>query len=57
MIVTYHLPKYLALASDTGLKVTNAISKKAIIGFHLWFSSYATRMACLKQGLPFQHDT
>lgn len=57
MIVTYHLPKYLALASDTGLKVTNAISKKASIGFHLWFSSYATRMACLKQGLPFQHDT
>lgn len=48
MIVISHLPKYLALARDTGLKVTNAISKKAIIGFHLCFSSYATRMACPK---------
>lgn len=48
MIVTSHLPKCLALASNTGLKVTNAISKKAIIGFHLCFSSFATRMACRK---------
>ena len=48
MIVTFHLLKCLALASDTGLKVTNVIYKKAILGFHLCFSSYATIISCPK---------